>query len=144
MATTNPGGVLVVNGSAVILNNFTFQGTLVVNGSLYIDGTNINFSALSGFPALVVIGQIFIVDYSTFTCNGLVSSMSGLRVYSGPASHSTGTITGGYVSSAVAYDPTLGGTHQLICNAAACKLYDTSGATSDATTAKIQITQWSE
>ena len=139
----NPAGIAYYT-IGILYTNFTYQGTIVINGDLYIDGTNISITPVSGFPALVVTGRIYVVDNSTFTANGLVYAAQGMSPYIINTPVSQTTINGGFVSGVRGYDSTLQGTHQIVYSAAKCKLYDPTGAASDASSATLQITTWND
>ncbi len=57
---TNPGGVLVATATSSgvkvlrLRNSVNFTGTLVVDGDLQLDGTGVQITAVSGYPAIVV------------------------------------------------------------------------------------------
>lgn len=144
VSSSNPAGIAYYNNLAIMYDNFTFTGTLVVNGDLYIDGTNISITATKGFPALVVMGRIYAVDYSTFTCNGLVYAAQGVVPYIFHTTYSTTKITGGFLSAARGYDATLTGSHQIIYAADKCKIYDPTGTASDASSATVTVTSWND
>ena len=116
-----------------------------VNGDLYMDGANLSFTAVTGFPALVVTGRIYTVDYSSFTSNGLVYAAQGMSPYVFNTVYSTSQITGGFVSGVRGYDSTLTtGSHKITYSASQCKLFDPTGATSDAASATLQTTTWND
>lgn len=139
----NPAGIAYYT-IGIIYSNFTFQGTIVINGDLYIFGNNISITPVSGFPALVVTGRIYVVDNTTFTANGVVYAAQGISPYIINTAVSQTTINGGFVSGVRGYDSTIQGTHQIVYSASKCKLYDPTGATSDAASATLQVTNWND
>lgn len=79
VTTTNPGGVVFglypLSGkrSLTIPTGVFFTGTIVVDGDLIIDGSNIVLTAVSGFPAIVVTGDIVSsANTDVVTVNGAV------------------------------------------------------------------------
>jgi hypothetical protein len=143
ITAANPAGIAYYT-IGIMYTNFTFQGTIVINGDLYIDGINISITPVTGFPALVVTGNIYVVDNSTFTANGLVYAAQGMTPYIINTAVSQTTINGAFVSGTRGYNSTLLGSHQIVYSAAKCKLYDPTGATSDAASASLQITSWND
>ena len=139
----NPAGIAYYS-IGIIYSNFTYHGTIVISGDLYIFGTNISITPVNGFPALVVTGKIYLVDNTTFTANGLVYGAQGIMPYIINTAVSQTMINGGFVSGVRGYDSTLQGTHQIVYSAAKCKLYDPTGAASDAASATLQITSWND
>jgi hypothetical protein len=73
----NPQGVYYCDsnsgGDLKLGDNCTIDGTLIVNGNCQVAGTNIRITANSGFPALVVTGNLELVGPgSSATFNGVV------------------------------------------------------------------------
>jgi hypothetical protein len=74
---TNPGGVLmsIPSGSPKLKlkSDLDFTGTIVINGDVELDGSNVKLSAMPGFPALVVTGDIALASANrSITINGPV------------------------------------------------------------------------
>ncbi|MGB7161413.1 MAG: hypothetical protein WBD40_25365 [Tepidisphaeraceae bacterium] len=61
-STGNPAGVHYAPGNFTLRNNAEVQGTLIVAGDLFIDGSNITIRAKDGFPALLVGGDITFIN----------------------------------------------------------------------------------
>jgi len=79
ITSSNPGGILIsTNGSAGsrqlrLRDSVTFQGTLVVDGSLELKGDNVVLTAVSGYPAVVVSKDFLVTsDNPHMTINGAV------------------------------------------------------------------------
>jgi cytoskeletal protein CcmA (bactofilin family) len=75
MSASNPGRIIIApTGDLTIRQNVQLTGTLVVNGNLRIDDSGSHqVTAVSGFPALVVTGDVQIRSAtSTTTINGSV------------------------------------------------------------------------
>ncbi|MDD4889852.1 MAG: hypothetical protein PHU85_07955 [Phycisphaerae bacterium] len=74
--TTNPGRVVYAGstrGYVTLKSNLALQGTLVVQGDVYLNGTNITITPQPGFPAIVASGHIYFQGASnTATLNGAV------------------------------------------------------------------------
>ncbi len=59
MSATNPGRVMYTPGNLTITEDLSLSGTLAVNGDLALNpGVQMRISAVSGYPALVVAGDI--------------------------------------------------------------------------------------
>ncbi|HPS54949.1 MAG TPA: hypothetical protein PLP05_05070, partial [Sedimentisphaerales bacterium] len=71
-SVSNPKGVYYCNGSLILGNSANIYGTLVVNGNLTINGTNVIISAKKNFPALIVTGKLKLVTNSHCVISGLV------------------------------------------------------------------------
>lgn len=73
----NPAGVLVVRPpagqSAVWVDqNFHHEGTLIVQGDLYLAGNNIDLECRPGFPALIVTGRLYVYENAHASIRGVV------------------------------------------------------------------------
>lgn len=87
----NPAGALRCTnvdggkGKVVLRNNFSFTGTLVIDGDIYVDGSNISLTAVPGFPAIVCTGDIIFDSRNTsMTIHGAVLAGGTLRGGSDP------------------------------------------------------------
>ena len=58
----NPTGVIVCNGNLTLDSVLIEKGTLIVNGDLTVQGANNTITAEKNFPALVVNGQLNVVN----------------------------------------------------------------------------------
>jgi hypothetical protein len=141
----NPGGVAVlapiskVAGARVRFHDHThFQGTVVVNGDVEMDGTDITFTSVSGFPSLVVTGHVYVDAGTASTFNGLVVAHQG---FTGGSSTSKTTINGGLVSDSQGYASNMAGTNIINYNATQSKVYDFS---STASLPIVEITAWDQ
>jgi hypothetical protein len=110
----NPGGVVwlrpleagqPVRISADRVTGFTFQGTILVEGDLEINGDRYNLAVtpVAGFPALVMTGTVSKIkiagDRNTITFNGLViADTVGLQ-----GDRNDITINGGLVASSISH-----------------------------------------
>jgi len=110
--TTNPGGVYKYGGSLTLTGNVNIKGTLVLSssGSLNVQGINNSITPVSGFPALIVDGDIsFKVNNSALDLNGLVylGGKVGKALLTGSGSKLN--VNGGmlFAGSTIAIDPTL-------------------------------------
>jgi hypothetical protein len=140
----NPAGVLWVHNNAFITDNFTFTGTLLAEGNLYIIGRNVHLTAVHGFPAIVSSQKIYIADGATITIDGLVYEEQGVLPYLTDTPNARITINGAFVSKVRGFDTTLRGTHQLTYTASRCVLLNPRDNTNDAGTARVQITTWND
>ena len=96
---SNPAGVYYAAGALQIADNVTINGTLVVNNTLSIRGTNIVITPQTGYPALIVTGALDIDrTLKSLTVNGTCYIGTQLRA-SGTtpvlANMSTFTVNGG-------------------------------------------------
>ena len=123
----NPGGVVVLKPSdgqnVKLKDNLYFRGTLVIDGNLYIDGTNITLEAVDGFPAVVASGKILTRTDKSATIKGLVKAEGGI-VPDGSADRAVTAINGGLIAAANGYYITLKGTHTLTHVSDRCTVYD--------------------
>lgn len=74
-SSDNPAGIIYKDAIAaplVIEDNTTINGTLIVEGSLQIKGTNITINPQPGYPALIVTGNLEIFQSGkNLTANGI-------------------------------------------------------------------------
>jgi cytoskeletal protein CcmA (bactofilin family) len=139
----NPGGVAVlapiskVSGARIRFHDHThFQGTVVVNGDVEIDGTDITFTAVNGFPSLVVSGHVYVDAGTASTFNGLVVAHQG---FTGGSSTSKTTINGGLMSDTQGYASSMAGTNVINYNGQQSKVYNFSSTTGAPV---VEITVW--
>ena len=82
VGANNPAGVLYVRpefGNTVTINsNVKFNGTLVVEGNLLLNGSNIKFKAQDGFPSVVVSGFVLFRNNISAEFDGLVVAQLGM------------------------------------------------------------------
>jgi hypothetical protein len=126
----NSGGVVWLkpaSGNSVTLaSNLNFEGTIIIEGDLVIEGANITLTAQEGFPAIITTGRVLIAPGCQVQINGLVVSFAGLMTTDGYADGSQTAINGGLISDWTGYESSLGGTHVLTYEADRCMLYDFS------------------
>lgn len=74
MSDTNPGRIIQTkDGNFTISEDVDLNGCLLVNGDLTVDGVNVRVTAVEGFPALVINGNLkFNKDDAVVTINGPV------------------------------------------------------------------------
>jgi hypothetical protein len=143
ITATNPGGVALLApisnapGARVMFYDHThFQGTVVVNGDIEIAGTDITFTAVNGFPSLVVTGHVYVDNGKAATFNGLVVAHQG---FTGGDKNSVTTINGGLISDSQGYASNMGGTNVVNYNAQQSKVFDMSPT---AGSPVVEITAW--
>lgn len=131
VTSANPGGVVHLvppSGSQVrIGDNVNFQGTLVVDGDIVLDGTGIVLTAQSRFPAIVASGQVIINSNAGAEIDGMIIADGGITS-SGEGSHVT--ITGGLLTRTMGMSDELKGTQIVQFDSSRCFIYDFSGGTS--------------
>jgi len=137
---TNIGGVVWLvpkSGSYVVLpKNLKFKGTLIIDGHLVIDGSNVKLEAVEGFPAIVTTGRIYVTNSGKADIKGLVKASGGL-VSLGYTPNAETKIKGGLISDNRVYDSGLRGEHNLEYKANRCAIYDVTGASGIATSLEI-------
>ena len=148
VTATNPGGVVRLKGQwyfwslvdAGINDNVNFTGTLVVEGDLYIEGSNIHLTAVSGFPALVVEGRIYMTGDARLTVDGMVFAQEGIASSweDGDPDDARSTINGAIISNECGYDEDLEGDHSLNYVQQRCMLFNLTQTTANPAT----IVQW--
>ncbi len=70
--STNPAGIWYSAGNLTLYDNVTINGTLVVNGSLTVSGANITINPTTGYPGLIVTGNMQINQtLKSITVNGV-------------------------------------------------------------------------
>lgn len=125
---SNVGGVVWFNHErreVKLKNNLNFEGTIIVNGDVILEGNNITLTAVEGFPAIVASGKVIVKNGARATINGMIVSTGGIR-RSGNTSRSATTINGGLVCAAGGYQNNLMGTHTLNYVEDRCMVYDFS------------------
>jgi Tfp pilus assembly protein PilX len=137
----NIGGVVWLqgdNGQDVrITDGVDFEGTVIVDGNLILEGRGILLTAVNGFPAVVTTGQLKIDPYSQATINGVVMARGGIGAQSAMATGSSTVVNGGIATDVLGYDPTVKGDHKLTYVSESCRLYDFGGGDSSAVTLTI-------
>ncbi len=141
VTASNPGGVIYLkpkSGSTVtIQKDVEFTGTLIIDGNLVLDGSNIHLEAVEGYPAIVASGTIYVTNNArNVTIDGLVRSWGGLAAY-GTTSGSSTEINGALISDYYGYDLNLSGSHVLNYEEDRCGLYDITGGSTGG--ASVQI-----
>jgi len=139
---SNPAGVVIARpptGSLWLWEDLRFRGTLVVHGDLVLDGWNMEIKALSGFPALVVTGRIFITYYAAgVNIEGVVYASEGVYDFNA-ASHSKTKIKGSFVARRGGYNQGLRGEHTVEHDINRTHLYHPQGW---GTGGEVQILSW--
>jgi len=128
----NVGGVVWLkperpNRPVKIKKNVEFQGTIIVEGDVLLDGKNISLTAQEGFPAIVITGRLLIARGASAKIEGVVVAAGGIAGEDGKARLSRTEITGGLVSDWVGYSSGLRGNHKLTYDQDKATLYDFSG-----------------
>jgi len=128
----NVGGVIWLkskrpNRPVKIKRNVEFQGTIIVEGDVLLDGRNISLTAQEGFPAIVTTGRLLIARGAEAKIEGVVVAAGGIAGEDGKARFSRTEITGGLVSDWVGYSSDLRGRHKLTYDQDKATLYDFSG-----------------
>ncbi len=148
ITTSNVGGVVQLvpkeakKGYVKIKKNVEFNGTLVIDGDLILDGKNIEITPVEGFPAIVTSGRIYITkNAKNVVLDGLVAASGGILPYGSKVYKSSTTINGGLVSDTRGYDFSLPGSHTLNYDADKCTIYDFS---SGAELPEIEIIEWND
>jgi hypothetical protein len=71
-SATNPAGIWYSSGNLTLYDNVTINGTLVVNGSLTVSGASITINPTTGYPGLIVTGNMQINQTKkSITVNGV-------------------------------------------------------------------------
>ena len=130
IAVDNVGGVVWLQAPkrkpVTIKSNVDFQGTILVEGDLFLKGDNIRLTAVEGFPAVIVTGRLLIAKNASATIDGLVTARGGIAGEDGKARSSRTTINGGLICEWVGYSSGLEGAHELNYDANRCTLHDLS------------------
>jgi len=145
VTSENPGGIVVLSspdgGPVYLSKNLEFAGTLVVDGDLALDGQNIQLTAVSGFPALVVSGRVYVRGSATATINGLVVAAEGL-IGQGNTRRSAITINGGLIATHTAFNSRLAGRHELNYDPELSRIYDFGGGNGGSRS--VDILRWDD
>jgi len=126
----NPAGVVVIDpprgGFSTIASDTEFIGTIVVDGSLILDGTNIRLRAQTGFPAIVCNGYLYVTSSTDLNVIGMVVTTGGVRrrTAATDTSASKTRIRGPLVTEKALYDDQLLGEHEVHFAPEAGRLYD--------------------
>lgn len=125
ITSNNPGGVVHLIPSSgqqvVISDNVYFQGTLVIDGDIVLDGTNILLKAQSSFPAIVASGRVIINNDATAEIEGMIVADGGIA---GSSNNSDVAIIGGVLTQAVGLSDGLRGTQTLEHDTSRCHIYN--------------------
>jgi len=136
----NIGGVVWLKPhrgtSVTIADNVHFEGTLMIDGNLILDGRNIKLDAMEGFPALIVTGTIYVTNRTNLDVRGIVRTGGGL-VPLGSTRHASTDIRGGLIADRQGYSFSLRGSHTLRYEERYATLYDFSGQNVSATTVRL-------
>lgn len=140
---TNPAGVVRHRApflkTATLTGGLKFQGTLVVNGNLIIDGGDIELKAQNGFPALVVNGYIVLTDRARVTIDGVVYTTRGI-IPLGGTSNSRTTINGALVCPMFGYHETLSGQHVINYRSDKTELFNVNSSTAS----ELNLESWDD
>jgi Tfp pilus assembly protein PilV len=143
---SNAGGVVYVTpltGSTVTLaSGFHLTGTLAVNGSVVLSGSDIVIKAVGDFPAIVATGGV-IVDSSAraVTITGLVVTNTGIVGQNNPTLH-TITINGGLIANTTGVASGLRGTINLNYDPVRARVYDFSRTLT--TQPPVAVLKWND
>lgn len=124
----NPGGVVefkYVSRKVVLSNNLNFTGTVIIDGDVVLDGTNITLTAVPGFPAIAC-RKLVINANSRATIQGTVLALDGVYGGSLAGSGSQTKIEGSVIGNR-GYDVSLYGLHRLNFKATRGELYNVKG-----------------
>jgi len=148
VTASNTGGVLLIRprrGDTVTLHdNLNFTGTLVIDGNVRLDGSNITLTAVNGFPAIVATGSVEVTnDARNVTINGVVCAEEGIVPASFDTSRSSTTINGALVSAVSGYSSSLRGNHVMNYSSELSHLRDLSAARRD-TTPQLTVLDWND
>lgn len=148
ITATNPGGVVYLcptDGSSVKLTGgLNFQGTLIIDGDIVINGSNINLTAVDGYPAIVASGAVRVDNSCTdLVINGLVAADGGIVGGTGDGDNSSLTINGALYGRTGGYASTLKGTHVLNYQSALAQVYDFSLPAAQRVP-KVTVTRWND
>ena len=142
----NVGGVVELkpgSGSVKLKDDLEFVGTLVIDGDLYLDGENIRLTSITGFPAIVATGAVYISNTArSVVINGVVVANNGVRP-SGSAQDSSTTINGGVLAERTGFGSTLGGSHLVVYSKTLSRLHDFSIAVNQRTPT-VSVTGWND
>ena len=132
ITSDNVGGVVSLvpqtGDTITVKSNVDFRGTIVVEGNLRLEGSNVQLRAQPGFPVIVVTGQVLIEKNAQTVIEGLVVAQGGFSIASkehGYSSHTT--INGGLISHWMGYDPLLLGAHVISYDEDRCTIHDFTG-----------------
>ncbi|MFB3891503.1 MAG: PilX N-terminal domain-containing pilus assembly protein [Phycisphaerae bacterium] len=139
VSATNPGGVVYLTKAVVSLpSNFNFTGTLVTDGDLILNGSNINLTAVDGFPAIMA-KRILVAPNARVTVNGGVVVDNGIVPSASGSAGSVTTVNGPLIgNSSTGYDYYLTGTHTLNYNASRSQLLDMANPNGGVSTVTLQ------
>ncbi|HEX8521794.1 MAG TPA: hypothetical protein VF669_06015 [Tepidisphaeraceae bacterium] len=145
-STSNPAGVWYTSGNLTLGDNVKVAGTLVVGGNLVINGAGISVTPKSGYPGLVVIGNLQINQTrKSITVNGVTyvgGSVKTSGVYVLQSDSSTMTINGSLLtgSSSSGISNTFNAAMTILYDATLAKAPDLSSAGRSAT--GINVLRW--
>ena len=144
---TNQAGVVRldpnVGDTLTLHDNLNFTGTIIVQGDLVLDGSNIELTATDGFPAIIVTGTIYVTDRAqNVTINGLVVANQGIDSDGWTPNAST-TINGAVVSTTVGYNSALSGNHTLNYDADRAAIYNINSEPEDRIP-EVTMREWND
>ncbi|MFW6154801.1 MAG: hypothetical protein ACOC95_06250, partial [Planctomycetota bacterium] len=139
----NPAGVVVVTpagGALWIDRNVRFDGTLVVNGDVVLDGKNQRFQSQTRFPALLVTGKLYVSSRTETTVDGVVYTSGGVESYfSGDRSELN--IRGALIAGGWGFSLFVNGNHGVDYDADLATLVAPGGAGGEGT---VEVDLWYE
>ncbi len=137
----NPGGVLQIesdSGVVRLTRGVEFEGTLLVDGDLVLDGRDIELTARPGFPAIVCTGRVWLTGRSKVEVDGLVVSKHGIWSYF--TDNSTRLkINGGLSTVDTGVYPFIQGRIHIDYEEDRCTLLDVSGS---ADAVSLEVLRW--
>ncbi len=148
ITAANPGGVVWMDPPrwtvATLADNLDFKGTIIVNGNLFIDGSNIKLEAADGFPSLVVNGKITVSPRANIQIKGLVYATGGIDKadWHDDTSATSVTIDGGLVSPSEGYHAPINGTFVTRYKGDRCSLYDVQRGNNRPST--VRLISWND
>lgn len=146
ITAANLAGVVYLNpddGNSVSLyKDLSFAGTLVIEGDLVLDGSNITLTSVEGFPAVIVTGSIIVTNAArNLTINGVVVAQNGITPDANRTTRSSTTVNGSMICGSGAYDPGLLGSHKVNFSENASRLYD-MGESAEERLPTVIMTEW--
>ncbi len=145
ITATNIGGVVYLRpagGTVQLWSNFTFQGTIVIDGNVEIMGTGVTLTAVNGFPAIVASGCIKVDRNATAVVNGLVVAKQGV-ISNAANSASSLTINGGLLCDSTGVSGGLAGSYSVTYQKDRAQIYDFS-LNSAARVPKVCVVNWND
>jgi hypothetical protein len=125
----NIGGVIYLtpsNGRCELKDDVEFEGTVVVQGDLVLDGEDIHLKAVPGFPAVVVSGSIVVTRNTDAVIDGLVVAGEGVASWGGRTSGAKTRINGGLLTR-YGFLSGMRGSHKIVHMPESCEVWDLGG-----------------